>query len=94
MSPRGSKQKPTAFKVEPRPVSPDDVKSKMRERDRLAVLDDRDDVDDGSAIRRNIDPHWRAPLVREYFYLCAIDVPLWAKSVHNNDFVYLSALSR
>jgi hypothetical protein len=38
MSPRGSKQKPTFVKVAPRPVSPDDVRTLMIERDRLAAF--------------------------------------------------------
>jgi hypothetical protein len=42
MGARGVKQKPVFLKIyEPR-VSPDDVKSKMLERDRLAAMDDRD----------------------------------------------------
>jgi hypothetical protein len=41
MSPRGSRQKPNLTKVAPRLVSPDDVKSRMQERDRLAATDTR-----------------------------------------------------
>jgi hypothetical protein len=41
MSPRGSKQKPTIFKVQPRPVSADDVRILIIERDRLAASDTR-----------------------------------------------------
>jgi hypothetical protein len=41
MSPRGKKQKPTLFKVQPRPVSPDDVRVLIIERDRLAAADTR-----------------------------------------------------
>jgi hypothetical protein len=44
MSPRGSRQKQTIFKVGPVRISPDDVKFKMLERDRLAALDDRDEA--------------------------------------------------
>jgi hypothetical protein len=41
MSPRGTRQKPTIFKVHPRPISPDDLLSQVRERDRLAAADTR-----------------------------------------------------
>jgi hypothetical protein len=41
MSRRGQKQKPTVFKVQPRPVSPDDVRILIIERDRLAAADTR-----------------------------------------------------
>jgi hypothetical protein len=44
MSPRGSKQKPTVFKVQPRPVSPDDVRALILERDRQAAADTRTDA--------------------------------------------------
>jgi hypothetical protein len=58
MSPRGKKRKPTIFKVQPRPVSPDDVRILIIERDRLApILGPRQSG--GSAIRRHISPHWR-----------------------------------
>jgi hypothetical protein len=41
MSPRGSQQKLTLTKIEPRPVSPDDVRTLLTERDRQAALDTR-----------------------------------------------------
>jgi hypothetical protein len=45
MSPRGTKQKPTIFKVQPRPVSPDDVQVLIIERDRLAAADTRTEAE-------------------------------------------------
>jgi hypothetical protein len=41
MSPRGSRQKPTAHKVEPRHVSPDDIKFRMLEAEQQRALDTR-----------------------------------------------------
>jgi hypothetical protein len=59
MSPRGHRQKETLHKVE-RPVSLDDVKSKMLERDRLAALDDRD----AAARWLGDPPPWRSALAQ------------------------------
>jgi hypothetical protein len=45
MSPRGKPQKPSLHRVSDfQRISPDDVKFKMLERDRLAAMDDRDDA--------------------------------------------------
>jgi hypothetical protein len=44
MSPRGSKQKPTIFKIQC-PVSPDDVQVLIIERDRLAAADTRTEAE-------------------------------------------------
>jgi hypothetical protein len=41
MSPRGTNQKIATHKVEPRRVSPDDVKFLLTQRDRLAAADTR-----------------------------------------------------
>jgi hypothetical protein len=45
MSPRGSRQKQTLHKVEPRRVSPDDVKFRMMEVERQKALDTRTEAE-------------------------------------------------
>jgi hypothetical protein len=46
MSPRGTQQRPTLTKIAPRGnVSPDDVLSRIQERDRLAATDTRTEAE-------------------------------------------------